>query len=201
MNSQRKKLIIVSVLFVAVLIVAYFVLWREPAAPNPADSSKAPVTQVVATDIVVYISGGVVKPGVYKLSANSRVLDAVNAAGGMAIGANPNAVNMAQVCSDGMHINVPMKFSQDNNVSPSVNPNGTAAMDYSPDLSLNTQKTSINSADMVALASLPGIGDALAQRIIDYRTKNGNFVAIEDLKKVSGIGDARYNKIKDQITL
>ena len=201
MDPQRKKLLIVSVIFIAVLVAAYFLLWREPATPDSTTPAATPLTQPVSNDIVVYVSGGVIKPGVYKLAVNSRVIDAVNVAGGMAIGANPSAVNMAQLCLDGMHVNVPMKFIQDNNVSPSVNPNGTPAMAYSPDVSLNTQKISINTADKVALAALPGIGDALAQRIIDYRTKNGSFPAIEDVKNVSGIGDARFNKIKDQITI
>ncbi|MEI6287640.1 MAG: helix-hairpin-helix domain-containing protein [Bacillota bacterium] len=201
MDPQRKKLLIVSVIFIAVLVAAYFLLWREPAAPDSVTPVATPLTQPVSNDVVVYVSGGVIKPGVYKLAVNSRVIDAVNAAGGMAIGANPGAVNMAQMCLDGMHVNVPMKFSQDNNVSPSVNPNGTPAMAYSPDVSLNTQKISINTADKTALAALPGIGDALAQRIIDYRTKNGSFSVIEDVKNVSGIGDARFNKIKDQITI
>ncbi|MFA6074333.1 MAG: helix-hairpin-helix domain-containing protein [Negativicutes bacterium] len=201
MDPQRKKLLIVSVIFIAVLVTAYFILWREPVVPDVVNPATKPLAQTVSNDVVVYVSGGVIKPGVYKLPTKSRAIDAVNAAGGLAIGANPGAVNMAQVCLDGMHINVPMKFSQDNNVSPSVNPDGTPAMAYTPDLSLNVQKISINTADKVSISALPGIGDALAQRIIDYRTKNGSFTVIEDVKKVSGIGDARYNKIKDQITL
>ena len=201
MDPQRKKLLIVSVIFIAVLVAAYFLLWREPAAPDAGTPAATPLVQTTSNDVVVYVSGGVIKPGVYKLAANTRVIDAVNSAGGLAIGANPGAVNMAQICLDGMHISVPMKFAQDNNVSPNVNPNGTPAMAYTPDVSLNVQKISINTADKVSIAALPGIGDALAQRIIDYRTKNGSFATIEDLKNVSGIGDARYNKIKDQITL
>ena len=143
-----------------------------------------------------------VKPGVYRINGGSRVVDVVSAAGGLTVGANPNGVNMAMSVVDGMHIIVPMKFAQDDNVSPSVNPNGTAAMQYNPDATLNNVgKVSINSADKTQLAALPGIGDALAQRVIDYRSKNGRFTALADIKKVSGIGDARYNKIKDLISL
>lgn len=146
----------------------------QPAAPPAAGDSRA----------VVYVSGAVNKPGVYKIAADGRVIDAINAAGGLALGADANRVNLAQAVRDGQQIHVPVVGG------PATPPDAAEA-----------GKVSINAAGKGELEKLPGIGPVLAQRIVEYRQAHGPFRDLGDLKKVTGIGDSKFNQIKDKITL
>ena len=141
--------------------------------------------------IVVYITGAVQNPGVIDIPEDSRVIDAVNAAGGLTSSADLEAINMAQRVKDGQHVTVP-------EISSNENDNRIASKK-----STSTQKNSlvnINTADESELISLPGIGPATAKKIIDYRENNGAFIEIEDIKKVRGIGQSKFENMKDFIT-
>lgn len=139
-------------------------------------------------EITVYVSGAVSHPGVISLPDGARVADAVNACGGVLPTADPDALNMAQPLKDGMQIRVVQKTAAQNGAA------GTAAV--SRDGLVN-----INTADEKALDSLPGIGPAMAKRIIEYRSVNGSFQKLEDLKKVKGIGEAKFARLKDKVSL
>lgn len=141
--------------------------------------------------IVVYITGAVQNPGVIDIPEDSRVIDAINAAGGLTSSADLEAINMAQRVKDGQHVTVPEISSNENSTR-------TASKK-----SASTQKNSlvnINTADESELISLPGIGPATAKKIIDYRENNGAFIEIEDIKKVRGIGQSKFESMKDLIT-
>ena len=141
--------------------------------------------------IVIYITGAVQNPGVIDIPEDSRVIDAVNAAGGLTSSADLEAINMAQRVKDGQHVTVP-------EISSNENDNRIASKK-----STSTQKNSlvnINTADESELISLPGIGPATAKKIIDYRENNGAFIEIEDIKKVRGIGQSKFENMKDFIT-
>ena len=141
--------------------------------------------------IVVYITGAVQNPGVIDIPEDSRVIDAINAAGGLTSSADLEAINMAQRVKDGQHVTVP-------EISSNENDNRIASKK-----STSTQKNSlvnINTADESELISLPGIGPATAKKIIDYRENNGAFIEIEDIKKVRGIGQSKFENMKDFIT-
>ena len=122
-----------------------------------------------------------------KLPAGSRVSDAVNAAGGLLPTADSTSVNMAKKLEDGAQVNV---RSQANTA-----PAATQAAKG------NDGRININTADEKALDELPGVGPATAKRIIEYRESNGPFAAPEDLKKVRGIGDAKFEKMKDKVAI
>jgi competence protein ComEA len=139
--------------------------------------------------ITVYVTGAVNRPGVASLPEGSRVADAVNACGGVLPTAAADGVNMAQVLKDGIQIRVPEKAPA------GTNPAGTSAVSGANGL------VNINTADEKALDTLPGIGPAMAKRILEYRQQQGSFQQLEDIKKVKGIGDAKYEKLKDKITL
>ncbi len=159
-------------------------------------------------EIVVYISGAVNKPGILRVPAGSRVVDVVGKAGGFAPGADAEKVNLAKAVKDGMHVNVPVATVPATKNTGTSSHASTRSSQSSTSASANV-RTSADSNDVVninfaskdELDKLPGIGPSLAERIIEYRQENGNFGELTELKKVPGIGEAKYNQIKDKITL
>jgi competence protein ComEA len=139
--------------------------------------------------IVVYVNGAVVNEGLYSLPTGSRVNDAIQAAGGFTEFADTYVLNLAKVLEDGEQIVVPEIFSSGvtENETRSSNP---------PFLLIN-----INTATLEQLDSLPGIGPATAQKIIDYRSANGPFKRIEDIQNVPDIGQVTFDKIRELITI
>jgi competence protein ComEA len=189
--SKRRIAQVVFLFLVGIVafVVIYVILKRpEPASPPLVITLQPRPTDEPAT-INVYVSGAVRKPDVYALPLNSIVKDAVTAAGGATADADLDRINLAARLADQMQVYVPR---QGETAPPP--PNGS-----SPDSS--TEKININTASAEELDKLSGIGPAIAKAIIDYRTKNGSFKKIEDINNVKGIGDALFEKIKDQITV
>ena len=145
--------------------------------------------------LTVYVTGAVNQAGVVTLPGNARVLDAVNACGGMLPTADADNVNLAQPLRDGQQIRVPTKVA-----APQPAETETLAKSSGRPTPPGA-KVNINTADEASLDTLPGIGPATAKRIIDYRQSEGPFQTLEDLKKVRGIGEAKFAKLKDMITL
>lgn len=193
MPMFKKSLIILLVMAVAAAGGAmYGFLTRDEALVLDAGSTKTQSSDALPqAGVTVYVTGAVNRPGVVTLAEGKRVLDAVNACGGMLPTADASRVNMAQVLKDGQRIQVPEKeqISQD-----SAGKGGNGGNSVKDNKLVN-----INTADVQALDSLPGVGPATAQKIIDYRTTEGEFQSIEDLKKVKGIGEAKFSKLKDKI--
>ncbi|HWR42774.1 ComEA family DNA-binding protein [Sporomusa sp.] len=202
MGILQKKLIIIIVLACGILAYSFHGFWqkssddqaRAAVLPPPGNTTTANTTaNGTGSEVVVYVSGGVIKPGVYKLSHGSRVVDAVTMAGGFAPGADAAKINLALQLKDEMQINVPYAV-----VSVGATPGAPAV---SSATSNSGDRININTASKAELDKLPGIGPALADRIIEYRTTNGPFKDITDIKKVPGIGDSKYNQFKDKISL
>ncbi len=154
-------------------------------------------TPVVST-ICVHVGGCVINPGVYYLDENSRVVDAINAAGGFAEDAARDAINLARLLTDGEQVIVL------NNEQVQSDASAATATEPSQAQSNDTQEAqsrliNINTADSTQLQTLNGIGEATAAKIIAYREENGAFSSIEDIKLVSGIGDKKFENIKDYI--
>jgi competence protein ComEA len=131
------------------------------------------------------------QPGVYLLSSGSITLHAVEAAGGAQEGAVLDAINLAAALEDGQQIYVP-SMDETQTISPLV---------LSVPESNSGEKVNINDASAPELERLPGIGPSLAQKIVDYRTAHGPFLSVDDLLEVSGIGPAKLNQIRGNITL
>lgn len=143
-----------------------------------------------SSPLQVHISGGVTNPGVYSLPPDSRVSDAVSAAGGLLDTANQNEINLAARLQDGQKLTIP-QYSTENNIP-----------DKSGSISIpGNGKININTATLEMLDDLPGIGEGKAQEIITYREKNGWFSTIEDIQNVPGIGPGIFENIKDQISV
>lgn len=154
--------------------------------------------------IVVHITGAIKNEGVYELEENSRVADIIDIAGGLTSEADIRNINLASVLDDGVKIYIPKVNDKDNEIIDNIDmgiskeQNNSKNSNNSNDISRN-HKININSASQTELESLPGIGAATAKKIIDYRKENGKFNSIEDIKKVNGIGESKYNKIKSLI--
>jgi competence protein ComEA len=146
-----------------------------------------------ASPVTVYVSGSVINAGMYSLPVGSRVNDAIQAAGGFSDQANTSAINLAKVLEDGEQIAVPVLNDA------SVN-NGDSSP-ISPNVNLSVALININTATLEELDTLPGIGPITSQDIIDYRKANGPFSSIEAIMDVPGIGQAKFDKIKELISV
>ena len=140
--------------------------------------------------VIVHVSGAVANPGVYDLEEGSRIVDVVQAAGGFTDDAAESSVNLARQIADGEHIVV-------------LRTNELEGSEANAGQSNEVPKNpvSINDASAAKLTELPGIGDALAERIVAYRTKNGPFRKLGDLMLVPGIGQAKFDALSDLICL
>ena len=152
-------------------------------------------------NIVVHVIGEVKKPGVIKLKEGSRIIDAINKCGGQTEEADLSKINLAYVLDDGSQIYIPrvkediqnttiMKTEAGNNVI--VN-NVTQGDDE------KSVKVNLNTATLEKLMTLPGVGESTAQKIIEYRNKNKKFKSVDELKNVSGIGEAKLNALKEYV--
>lgn len=161
----------------------------------------------------VDIKGEIINPGIYSLSSTSRVIDVIEKAGGLTQNANTTVINLSKKITDEMVIIIysneqVTNFSKTKEIENQVQqqcikPDDNALKNDAciTDETKTSSKISINTATLEQLQNLPGIGESKAQDIINYRNSSGPFKSIDDIKNVSGIGDALFAKIKDHITL
>jgi competence protein ComEA len=153
---------------------------------------------------VVDVAGAVPRPGVYEFPDGARVKDAIQAAGGLLAEADKSTLNLAAPLADGQRLDIPYLSGMQPTPEPfSFSPGiGGAANGTTGGQSSNTgELIDINNASLEELETLPGIGQSLAQAIIDYRNEFGPFFAIEDIMFVDGIGPATFEDIKNMITV
>lgn len=193
---SRKLLVALGVLVASVVFVIsnlstpvseQKLISGAPAPDQTSDTAgDQPSVEINQALIYVHIIGEIASPGLYELEAGARVVDAVFAAGGLTSKADQSSVNLARALSDGEQV-----FIGEVGVSPS--PTGEGG--------LQSNLVNLNRATAVELEQLPGVGPALAGRLVDWREANGGFKKKEDLLEVSGIGDKLYAGIKDLISL
>ena len=157
-------------------------------------------THEVAT-VFVDVKGAVHYPGVYELTDQHRIVDAIELAGGYLTDANPQFVNHAQKLQDEMVIYIPKQGEQLTEEVQQLVTIASSSENSSSGSSSTSGKVNLNKADEVALMTLPGVGPAKAQAIIAYRDESGGFQTIEDIKKVSGIGEKSFERLKDLIDI
>ncbi len=188
MEYRNRKYILLCTLIFCVLAVTGVFYFVFRGNPEEAGASSL-VAEINMEDhqgrhensLLVYVVGAVKEPGVYELPAGSRIYDAVKAAGDVIPYADLEAVNMSEKIEDGTKIHIPLNPMQ-------INP-GAAG------------KVNINTAADIELKTLPGVGEKTADRIIQYRNEQGGFKSKEEIKEVPTIGEGKYSKISDHITL
>lgn len=164
-----------------------------PATAEQSSAAQVPADEPVEL-VFVHVGGAVASPGVYELPKDSRVIDAVEAAGGFTEAAVSDALNLARVLADGEQIVVPdAQALEATSQEGAQTQSGTAAA-IQP-----AGKININTASEADLDTLPGVGPSTAQKIVADREANGPFATCEDLKRVSGIGDKKYAALADVI--
>jgi competence protein ComEA len=154
----------------------------------------------------VHICGAVKKPGVYEVSQETRIFEVVSIAGGFTKEADEDYINQAVSIEDGQQIYIPTKAEVKREKAGEDTKDASGKLSQASDRlgqaqndAGSTDKININSATKEELCTLPGIGEAKAGSIIEYRTSHGGFQSIEELKEIDGIKDAVFNKIKDRI--
>lgn len=183
-SAQKRSLLIVAGLVLATS--SFFIL--RTSTPSEAITPPALSVDVAAVDITIDVQGAVARPGVYKLSIGSRVVDAIKAAGGITKAGDPSDLNQARIIADGEQIYVYAKSgTATNRKAPvKVKPKGSSIV-------------LVNRASAKEFEALDGIGPVLASRIVSYRKANGPFATIEDLLKVPGIGEGTLSKFKNKL--
>ena len=170
-----------------------------PIVIVPPEPTPLPAATATPSMIRVYVNGAVRQTAVYELPPHSLVQQAIEAAGGFNEEANTAVINLAQPLSDGAQVYVP---TQGEEISPLVTLNQTTETSSNRSETINVAGLiNINTATKAELETLPGIGPSTAQNILDHRDANGPFQTLENIMDVSGIGDGRFNQIKDLITV
>lgn len=216
MQPKAKKLIFIAVLLTGCIITS-LISTNDKAKTLPGGSSLPQSAQgavaskaAQAKTVRVQVSGAVLEPGIYDLPANCRVEEAIAAAGGMTENADSERVNLVRKVRDGMQIRVPVKKAARTSRTQRKSAQATAGYGASTtkkssSTRAGTEKNNsvvqivrINSASAGELQQLPGIGPALAQRIIETRN-SGRFTSADDLLRVPGIGKAKLAKLRDYV--
>jgi len=208
---DKKKIIVIIVTTILLIsAIVYRLLYTnqqkneiiEELTMEESNIDVEPIVEVKKITVFVDVAGEVVKPGLYELQEGARVNDAILAAGGVTEKADMTQVNLAYILSDEMKITIPPKVTK---TTVSTPPNAVISTGMTTNEVVSaenkTGKININTAGKAELETLKGIGSAMAERIMEYRKNNGSFRNIEDIKKVSGIGDAKYEAMKEQITV
>lgn len=209
MNKINQKPIIIGaiVLIVMLIVIIIYIGMQTKEYTNyegleissETEKEVQEETPTVTTTIKVHIAGSVVTEGIVELEEGARIADAIQSAGGTTADANMQNINLAYKLQDGQKIYIP-----------NVNEDETAIIEnggiventeVSGGTANSSGKININTATQTELELITGIGPSTATKIIEYRTENGKFQTIEDIKNVPGIGDSKYESMKEQITV
>ena len=224
MKKINKKIVIYIIIISAIALIIYEIaIKKENLIENITDINTIETSEEnetkeqekvdITKKIMVYITGEVKNPGIYELEENSRIKDVIEKAGGLKETADITDINLATILQDEDKITIPSKEEnkqekqntekiQSNKQSKTTekSQNTTSISTNVTEKNQNT-KVNINTATQTELETITGIGPSTASKIIKYRSENGKFKNINDIKNVSGIGDAKFNSIKDEITV
>ncbi len=198
--TKREQIVILLIVFIIIITLGFKFFMKDIIKPKDdimeitsfGDTINLEEDRVSDNEnkiIMVHISGQVYNPGIVELEIGDRVIDAVKLAGGLKKDADIDKINLAKKLEDEEKVHIPK-----------IGEELTSDIIHSNDFKEKSLKTNINTCAKEELVSLPGIGDVIADRIIEYR-KGNTFKSIEDIKNVSGIGDKKFEGIKELITV
>lgn len=213
LNLSKKQLIILIAIGGVIIFVIGYYLYTTTSnesyeqldiiSEEQDNQNKENVEKEQEEMIVVHIAGEVKKPGIVKTKEGARIADIIEEAGGLTENANITNINLAYIIEDGQKITIPSKdqkveAKQEEYIQTE---NEQGIINEEQGIFNKNQVLNINKATKEELQTLQGIGESTAEKIITYRKENGNFKQIEDIKNVPGIGDAKYENIKDKISV
>lgn len=222
MKKINKKIVVYIIIISVIALIIYKVaIKKENLIENITDINTIEISEEnetkeqekvdITKEIMVYITGEVKNPGIYELEENSRIKDVIEKAGGLKETADITDINLATILQDEDKITIPSKEENKQekqnteNIQSNKQSKTTEKSQNTTSISTNTTgknqntKVNINTATQTELETLPGIGPSIASKIMSYRKENGKFKSIEEIKKVSGIGESKYANIKELI--
>ena len=197
MKIKAKQIFLVGA-FIVLTLIGYIILPKDEIVVDFNEeydnlASYASGDEKVKEEIYVHIEGAVNIPGVKAVEKGTRVFELIDMAGGALEDADLSKINLASILKDEQKVYVPYKMNLENTCENDLTGN-------SVEVKANGL-VNINTADNEELQQLEGIGPSMAKKIVDYREENGYFSSIEQIKSVSGIGESKFNKIKEEITI
>ena len=222
MKKINKKIFVYIIITSVIALIIYEVaIKKENLIENITDINTIETSEEnetkeqekvdITKEIMVYITGEVKNPGIYELEENSRIKDVIEEAGGLKETADITDINLATILQDEDKITIPTKDKKmeekqnTERIQSNKQSKTTEKSQNTTSISTNTTgknqntKVNINTATQTELETLPGIGPSTASKIVSYRKENGKFKSIEEIKKVNGIGESKYKKIKELI--
>ena len=209
--TKKQKIIAIAIAGIVLIGIMYFIYNKNQVKEDINIENEILVNNVITNEnntnddiVIIHITGSVKNPGIVKLKEGSRIEDAIESAGGLTENADITKVNLAYVVEDGTKIKIPSASEEDigdEDIIDSKSGDNIIIEENAVPSNNSTQTININKATEKEFETLPGIGPSLASKIIEYRNQNGKFESIEDIKNVNGIGDNKYEKIKDLITV
>lgn len=214
---STKQKTVVAIIALIIILIAFIVIYKyfnaEEKQSEILDNQTESENEIIEEEsafslnskkgkVIVHVIGEVNNPSVVTLNEGARIIDAIIAAGDKTEEADLSKINLAYVVEDGSQIYVPRLGEQRDEYITEEAGEGiiteTASLDKNETKEI---KVNINTASVEKLQTLPGVGNSTAQKIVDYRTQNGKFKTEEDLKNVPGIGENKFNNLKDKITV
>ncbi len=193
---KRKEIISITIILVLVIIILFQSFHNDKEIEinesNIIEKKESKLKEEDIEKIIVDIKGEINKPGIYEMNNGNRIIDVITKAGGLTKNADTNSINLSEKIVDEMVI-----------IIPTLNINNTSELTDKKVINdlPKDKRISINTASIDELMTIKGIGTTKAKKIIEYRNKNGKFKKIEDIKKVSGIGNSTFEKIKNYIKI
>lgn len=198
--NKKQKIILICIIIIMCMLILYYIIsktetrdYEEFEISEENETTQETENQVEDNIIIVHVSGEVNKPGIIELKEGSRIADAIEKAKGSTEYADLSKINLAYEIKDGQKINIPSK-----NEIIEVYIEEEAGENVIEN-EIKNSKVNINTALQTELETLTGIGPSTALKIIEYRKENGEFKAIEDIQNVPGIGEAKFENIKQEI--
>lgn len=210
--SKKQKIIFITIGTLMVTFIGYYIIKKQEnysyteieleTIENDIEDSINKEEKIEDTNIIVHITGEIINDGIIEIEEGSRIADVIEEAGGITEEADLSKVNLAYQVSDGQKIYIPNVNEEDDESQSSseeyiTNEAGDNVIIEGK--GINTEKVNINTATQTELETLNGIGPSTALKIINYRNENGKFETIEDIKNVPGIGEQKFENIKEDI--